>query len=253
MTNLRSKLLIRFDDVVDDMEWNNFLRIKRKLEEYDIKAILAVVPDSRDDSLSVSTPRSDFRELLSTWSLRGDIIAQHGTHHLYTTKDSGILGINNYSEFAGHDYNYQYSLLLKGKIILQSMNLWSGLFVAPAHSFDETTLRALHDLGFTCVSDGFSLRQFSYRGIRFLPQLTSRPLPFVKGLQTICVHVNTMSRSQVEELLRFIDDNHRSFITPQEAFLRDAPKSTLIGIESLFFGAILSIYRYWRSRHTWRS
>ena len=69
--------------------------------------------------------KENFFDLIYSYKEYGDTIAQHGTHHIYTTKCAGILKINNKSEFAGNNYQHQYNLLRKGKEIrlgLESSN-----------------------------------------------------------------------------------------------------------------------------------
>ena len=74
---------------------------------------------------------------------------------MYVTKSEGLLekkfGYKNQSEFAGLDYLTQYIKILKGKEILENNGIETNVFMAPSHSFDDLTVRALHRLGFKYV------------------------------------------------------------------------------------------------------
>ena len=157
-----SKILIRFDDVAPGMAWSKFIPLKEHLESLGIRSILGVVPDCQDQKLNVEEIKPDFFNLIRTYRDYGDIIAQHGTHHNYVTQDSGILGINNFSEFAGLAFEEQKLTLKKGKEILLAEEVWQPYFMAPAHSFDTNTLKALRDLDFHALTDGYGFYPVSY-------------------------------------------------------------------------------------------
>ena len=55
-----AKYLVRFDDITSRMDWNNFLVLKKCLEKHGIKSILGVVPNCKDQFLSVSQPNENF-------------------------------------------------------------------------------------------------------------------------------------------------------------------------------------------------
>ena len=49
-----------------------------------------------------------------------------------------------------------YEKIKKGKEILESHNVYTDVFFAPSHSYDDNTLRALSKCGFKYISDGYS-------------------------------------------------------------------------------------------------
>lgn len=207
--------LVRFDDIAPDMHWCNFLRVKETLEKYSIKSVLGVVPENRDPKLSVEAGVSEqeFFSRIRSYKSYGDTIAQHGTYHLYDIKDSGILKINNKSEFSGHSYQVQLEKLQTGKEILQRNDVWQPYFMAPSHSFDVNTLKALKALGFKAVTDGYGFYPYMLEGIVLVPQLVSKPMPALKfGIQTICLHTNNMTDNQINDLIGFIEHNHSKFL-----------------------------------------
>lgn len=206
------KFIIRFDDVNEHMDWSRFEKIKKQLELYKIKAVLGVVPECRDSTLNVGQHKSNYINYLLECKKYGDTIAQHGTYHLYTTKDSGILKINKISEFAGHTFDYQFKLIAEGKRLLMENNLWQDTFMAPGHSFDIYTLKALEELEFKYITDGYGLYPYKFNGLTLVPSLFSKPIGFGFGVYTICLHVNSMSDFEVAKILKFINLNHEKFI-----------------------------------------
>lgn len=208
----QQQYILRFDDIAPGMAWTKFLAIKKVATELGVKSVLGVVPECRDDGLVVEPLYRNFFGLIRSFKAYGDTIAQHGTYHIYDSSDSGILKINDRSEFAGHDYRVQYERILLGKNIMVSEGVWHPVFMAPAHSFDLTTLMALSDLGFESVTDGYGFCPYRIGKILFVPQLTARPLRGIPGLQTLCVHVNTLTNEACSKLIRFIERNSESFV-----------------------------------------
>ena len=206
------KYIIRFDDISPGMAWSKFLPLKRELESRGGKAVLGVVPECRDKSLAVEPIQHDFFAHIRRWQSYGDAILQHGTHHVYSTQDAGILKIKNNSEFAGHSYETQYKLLDKGKKILQNEDCWQPYFMAPSHSFDENTLKALSSLGFVSISDGYGFFPYKLHNVVLVPQLFSKPIRFIPGISTICIHINSMSHSQINSLIWFIKCHKDHFV-----------------------------------------
>ena len=89
--------------------------------------------------------------------------------------------MNAQSEFAGKSYEEQYQLLESGQKKLLDRDIETKLFMAPGHTFDKTTLRALKALGFTHVTDGFGDLPYVRSGITFLPIAFLRKYAFLIG------------------------------------------------------------------------
>ena len=119
-----SRYILRFDDITPGMAWSKFLPLKEELENLGVKSVLGVVPECLDQKLNVEDNEEQFFDYIRHWMDFGDAILQHGTHHLYSKSNSGILKINNNSEFAGLSYEEQYELIKKGKEILRKENCW---------------------------------------------------------------------------------------------------------------------------------
>ena len=222
-----SKYIIRFDDITPGMNWDNFLSIKNVLESYSISSILGVVPCNRDKKLIIhdSMSSSDFFIKVKSYKDYGDTIAQHGTYHHYINKSSGLLDINNKSEFSGLCYEEQLQKLKIGKEVLESQGVWQPYFMAPSHSFDLNTLKALKALGFKAITDGYGFYPYQVEGITLVPQLVGKPIPLIPfGVQTICLHTNSMNNSDIDSLIGFIQKNHSYFVDFKKA-VNISPKS----------------------------
>lgn len=211
------QLLIRLDDITPDMDWEKFERLAALLEQYQIHPIIGVVPDNRDETLHIQEPKEDFWERMRTLAERGWVIAQHGYQHVYVNRKSGLLGVNPFSEFAGLPYQEQYRKLLDGQKILKQKGISATMFMAPGHTFDRKTLKALRRLGFTSVTDGYCSRPYRRMGLLFLPCTLSEPrLP--KRFDTLCLHLNGMDEEQFDVLADFIGRN-RNLIRSADEFM----------------------------------
>ena len=76
--------------------------------------------------------------------------------------------------------------------------------MAPGHSFDKNTLRALKECGFRFVTDGFGDAPYLREGLAFLPIsfLRRQELKKENGVTTFVVHTWDMS----EEEIRWYED-----------------------------------------------
>ena len=63
----------------------------------------------------------------------------------------------------------------------QTKSVWDGVFMAPSHSFDADTLRALRDLDFTSITDGFGFYPYDLHGLTAVPQLVAFKLRLILG------------------------------------------------------------------------
>lgn len=187
------KFVIRLDDIAPNMNWGRMMEIEKYFVERDIKPLIGVVPDNQDPNLLKHEYNNEFWGKVRYWKSIGWTVAQHGFQHLYCNKNAGILGISHNSEFAGVGYSEQYLKIKKGKEILESNGVWQPVFMAPSHSFDAATLRALRNCGFLYVTDGYGLWPYERNGLVFVPQLFSGFMNLGIGVYTVCAHINSMS------------------------------------------------------------
>lgn len=163
------KILIRFDDICPTMDRKQWELADRILRRYHIKPLLGVIPDCTDPDLQIEPPFGGFWDWIRELQNRGYKVAMHGVHHLYITQDRGMVDNVRHSEFVGVPYEEQVSMLRQGKKILEEHGIYTDVFFAPAHSYDENTLRALSCVGFRYISDGKSEKPYMQHGIKCLP------------------------------------------------------------------------------------
>ena len=84
--------------------------------------------------------------------------------------------------------------------------------MAPAHSFDDNTLKALKEADFKYVTDGYGLYPWSDRGLTFIPQLFSGFSNFGFGVYTVCIHLNELSGKEVDNVINQIDGREHKII-----------------------------------------
>lgn len=216
------KIAVRLDDITPDMDWDRFLEFKNLLDKYRIKPLIGIVPDNRDQNLHKCEYRHDFWDFVKNLEREGWSIALHGYNHIYTTHDSGLFPLNDFSEFAGVAYEEQYSMIKKGKEILESHGISTDIFMAPAHTYDKNTLKALKELGLVRMTDGFGNKPYTWCGMTFYPIsfLVSHSLKKKKGITTLVVHVNEIQNMDYYEQ---IFGGHNEFISYRK-YLEISPK-----------------------------
>ena len=201
------KITIRMDDTTPDMDWGKFLRFKDILDKHGIKPLIGVVPDNRDFKLALNPVRADFWSYVKELQDSGWTVAMHGLNHLYTTKEAGLFPIGGKSEFAGLPYEKQEEMVRAGKQILQDKGISTDIFMAPSHSFDSNTLKALKKNGFTTITDGFGTEPFKSHGMVFYPISVKRSDSLKDerdGLVTFVYHANTMDEKDFAKLAELL-------------------------------------------------
>lgn len=226
-SGMATQYLIRFDDVTPGMAWTRFQPFEDLARELRLPYLLGVVPECRDVKLMVEPERADFWAWVRRMKLNGATIAQHGFTHLYETRDAGLLRLGSKSEFAGLSYEVQFERLARGKEKMQSEGVWDGIFMAPSHSFDADTVRALRALGFRGLTDGFGFYPYEIEGLKAVPQLFARPVGFGFGVETVCIHVNTLTDQRTKMLIKKLRAHAARIISFDDALRLRAPSSLL--------------------------
>lgn len=202
------KIAVRLDDITPDMDWQRFLKFKALLDKYQVKPLIGIVPDNRDENLKGTKEGApdDFYGYIKDLKNQGWCIAMHGFRHIYTTKKGGIFPLNNFSEFAGIPYEKQKSMLEEGKRLLEEKGIETDIFMAPAHSYDKNTLKALRETGFRRLTDGFGKRPYKLEGLIFYPisfhlgRTLHKGSRRVEEYSTMVIHAGTIKE---EELPRY--------------------------------------------------
>ncbi len=202
------KIAVRMDDITPDMDWAKFERFKAILDKYGIKPLIGVVPDNRDEKLKKNEPRQDFWEYIKLLQDEGWIVAMHGLNHVYTKKESGMFPIGDKSEFAGLPYQRQDEMIMEGRRILKNHGIVTDFFMAPSHSYDRSTLKALVKNGFKRVTDGFGNEPYTMDGLTFYPISVSRKSTLKskkEGFVTFVFHTNSMSDKEFMQTEKLFD------------------------------------------------
>ena len=211
----KSSYLLRIDDVCPTMNRGAFLRIQRECDRLNIKPIIGIIPDNQDRKLNREPAWKEFWPLMRSLASNNWIIAQHGYQHIYN---------NDKTEFAGLPYHEQFKKIQRGRNILtEKLASTPRWFMAPAHSLDRTTCRALQALSFSHITDGIALYPFVKDGLIWVPQQLWRPISMPIGLWTICIHPNTMTGMEIDSLLHFLRAHVLQFqnilFAPQKSLL----------------------------------
>ena len=77
-------LLIRMDDICENMNWVLMDKCELLFDKYKIKPLLGVIPANKDPEL-LSYPKTEFFwDKVTNWKNKGWEITMHGCNHLYT-------------------------------------------------------------------------------------------------------------------------------------------------------------------------
>jgi len=238
---MKGEFLLRFDDVCPTMDWDVWCRVERVLCSTGVHPILAVVPDNRDHKLVAGPARADFWDKVRTWQARGWTIGWHGYQHLYVTRNSGIVGLNTRSEFAGLSAAEQEQKLALAAQIFADNGVRPTIWVAPGHTFDRCTVLLLRKFGVRLISDGHFASPVIDGGCVWIPQQlwSFRSMPF--GTWTICFHINGWSDQQCSSFEHNVGA-YASRITSVERILNQKIRTKSV-VDDLFASAFLRVIR----------
>lgn len=203
------KIAIRLDDISPDMDMERFDRLVSLMDRYGVKPLLSIIPDNRDPAVACGEKDPAFWDRLLQMQENGYVLAMHGCYHVYTTDRGGIFPLNRLSEFAGHSYEEQSRLVGCGQETLRAHCIETRIFVAPAHSFDNTTLRVLKEHGFDTISDGYGKGPFTAAGFRWIPISFDRrrSLSGRDGEAVLVIHPATMNDRDFAEYEQIFSDH----------------------------------------------
>ena len=227
-------IAIRIDDVTPKTDWKKFSRLCEMLDRHGICPLIGVVPECRDPKLDAGADANpDFADeaayiaWLKERRKKGWVIAMHGRYHLYTTKSGGLFPLNRFSEFAGLPYEEQLALIRGGVEVMKKLGAESDIFMAPGHSYDANTLRALKECGFRFVTDGYGSAPYQRAGLTFFPIsfLRSRELKKKEGITTFVLHPAEMSDAEFDEYEKLFSENREQFVDYGEFFKRPVRRS----------------------------
>lgn len=236
------KVAVRLDDITPDMDWERFYLFKALLDKYQVKPLIGVVPDNRDENLRAEKKKNkketletaepeDFWEYVKQLQKEGFVVSMHGYRHIYATKKGGLFPLNNFSEFAGLSYEKQKTMLEEGRKILKEKGIETTLFMAPAHSYDKNTLKALKETGFTGLTDGFGDRPYEWKGLIFYPISFRLGNTFKKpsGYSTMVIHTGTVSEADLRKYEGYFQRKDVEFISYGEYLKQPAVNRGVLG------------------------
>jgi hypothetical protein len=74
-------ILIRLDDIAENMNWDLMEKIELLFEKYSIKPVLGVIPRNKDNELLSWPKKDDFWKQVRIWKDKGWEIAMHGSNN----------------------------------------------------------------------------------------------------------------------------------------------------------------------------
>lgn len=219
--------LIRLDDAHPCMNHKKWSYIENIFKEYDIKPLVAVIPNNKDQALNNGKFSKTFWEKVKKWQEKGWTIAMHGNKHEYNIipANKSILPLHNRSEFSGLTYSQQASKILQATKIFKNHKIPIKVFVAPSHTFDDNTLKALKlNSDVKIISDGWSRRPFFQKGFLFIPQQLWTFRKKRTGVWTVCLHPDFMADSDFKILIENIKEFRQQIIGLEELNLNAESK-----------------------------
>jgi len=184
---------------MDRERWKRFAAL---MAQFEIRPILAVVPDNRDPELERDETYDGFWAEMRRLEAGGATIGLHGYRHVCSASGRSLIPLHDRTEFAGVGRDLQRKWIAAGLEILRSKGLHPRIWVAPRHGFDRVTLGGLREEGIRLVSDGFARRPFRELGMDWIPQQLWGPAERSSGLWTICLHTN----SATDEVIGVLED-----------------------------------------------
>ena len=220
---MKTEYLLRFDDLSPTMDRTRWERFVPLLERYDVKPILAVVPENHDPELMVAPEDAGFWSEMRDWQRRGAAIGLHGYRHLCVSEGRGLVPLHRQTEFAGVGEMEQREWIEAGLEILRGHGLEARIWVGPRHGTDAATVRALRAAGIGAISDGLWERPAQWQGATWIPQQLWEPREMGGGVWTICLHAHTATGALVERLEGFLK-RHAERFTTVERVLEEWPE-----------------------------
>lgn len=201
--------IMRLDDACPKRDIAKWDRMETLLDKYGVKPLVGIIPDCKDPDMDCYAEDVEFwTKRIRCWLSKGWQLALHGYNHVFRTECGGINPVNKRSEFAGVPYEEQRKMIANGVSVLRNHGVNPKVFFAPAHTFDENTIRALQEESdIRIISDTPASKTYSKYGMTFVPQQSGRvrKLPF--NTVTFCYHPNTMNDNAFALLECFLQKN----------------------------------------------
>ncbi len=218
--------ILRLDDASEFRDVEKWQRMENLLDKYGVRPIFGIIPDCKDPELLVYPKDELFWEAVNRWIEKGWTPAMHGYQHLFKTKNGGINPVNNYSEFAGVPYEEQCEMIRSGYDIIKQHDIDAKIFFAPAHTFDNNTLKSLKEkTDIRIISDTVANDVYFCDGIYYIPQQSGCVRKLSLKTVTFCYHPNSMNDNDFKVLENFIAKNANQFEFCNYRILKKRKKS----------------------------
>jgi len=212
-------ILIRLDDIAENMNWDLMEQSERLFDKYKIKPVLGVIPNNQDKDLLTFPKNDNFWERVRKWKNNGWEISMHGSNHVYDrdTKKKDYFSHGGKSEFFGHTLEDQISKIEFGLRKFEKENIQIRSFFAPNHTYDDNTFIALKSSGINEVIDGYGLMPYTENSIKFIPQLLYKNVSLPFGIQSTQIHLNEWTQKDFNNFEKFIIKNLDKIICYNQA------------------------------------
>lgn len=213
--SLKPAVLIRIDDIAENMNWEIMNKCENLFLKYNIKPILGVVPNNKDPIFLNFPKENNFWRRIKNWQNNGWEISMHGYSHIYEneTFKKDFFSIGGKSEFFGKNLEEQTSKIKKGLSIFKENKIKVRSFFAPNHTYDKNTFLALKNCGINQVIDGYGIKPYYEMDIKFIPQLFYKLVILPFGVQCTQIHLNDWNENNFNEFKKFIEKNKNSIVT----------------------------------------
>ena len=247
--NDNTGILIRLDDIAENMNWDLMKKTELLFEKYKIKPVLGVIPDNKDNELLSYPKRDDFWEQVKIWKDKGWEIAMHGNTHVYDKicKNDDYFNYSGGSEFSGHSLEIQMLRIKNGLKKFNEKKIKVRTFFAPNHTYDKNTFTALKNCGINQIIDGYGLMPYVENDIKFIPQLFYRVFVLPFGIQSTQIHLNYWNQKDFDKFEKFIIRNSKKIITYDQA-LEKINNSFFYKFINILSKKILKLKRFIKSR-----
>lgn len=244
ISSLKPALLVRLDDIAENMNWEIMNKCEDLFLKYNIKPILGVVPNNQDPSFLSFPKEENFWKKIKDWQNQGWEISMHGYSHIYEndTLKKDYFSIGGKSEFFGKNLNEQTSKIKKGLKIFSEKKIKIRSFFAPNHTYDKNTFLALKKCGITQVIDGYGIKPYSELGIKFIPQLFYKLILLPFGVQCTQIHLNNWDEKNFNDFENFIRKN-KNYIVTYDFVLRNYSTGFFVKIINKIIKTLLIIIR----------
>ena len=214
ITSKYTGLLIRMDDISENMNWALMDKCEKLFDKFKIKPLLGIIPINKDPEL-LKLPKNDrFWERVENWKNKGWEITMHGCNHLYTQKSdkNDIFNYGGNSEFYGLDYSTQLNKIKTGLEEFKKREIKVRSFFAPNHIYDSNTLKALKDSDIKIIIDGYGLFPYYKNEILFIPQLFYKEIFLPFGIQSTQMHINEWNDEAYKNFEIFVKKNYSKIL-----------------------------------------